>query len=309
MLFGEHSVVYGNPCIVTAVDRRMQAKISITETSVIELTAPDIGLADYKAKFDTPVDSLPKGARFVFTAVKNFFERYDLAVGLKIETKSDFSSSFGFGSSSAVTVCIVKGLSELLDVHIGDKELFDICYKTVLDVQGAGSGFDIASAIWGGTLYFVGGGRQIMQISNQSLPIVVGYTGIKADTTTLIKKVAELKKKQPKKIGEIFTSINKIVKEGEKALSQGDFEKMGKLADSNQKLLASLGVSTKELSNLILAAKEAGAYGAKLSGAGGGDCMIAFTGPDSKNKVEKAIEKAGGEALKVKTGAEGVKIE
>lgn len=309
MLFGEHSVIYGNPCIVTAVDQRMSVGITITIGTKIELTAPEVDLKKYKAEVVTSIDSLPKGARFVFTAARNFFKRYDLSTGLKIETKSDFSANFGFGSSSAVTVCVVKGLSELFGIHVGDKELFDICYKTVLDVQGVGSGFDIAAAIWGGTLYFVGGGKEIIQISKQNLPLIVGYTGIKADTATLVKKVAELKKEKPKEIGSIFRSINKITEEAKVALAKKDFKKLGKLANSNQKLLESLGVSTGELTILIDAARNVAAYGAKLSGAGGGDCMIAFSGNKARIAVENEISKKGGIVIHVKTGAKGVRVE
>ena len=59
---------------------------------------------------------------------------------------------------------------------------------------------------------------------------------------------------------------------------------------------------------MIYASREAGAYGAKLSGAGGGDCMVALTPEKKRASVEKAIERAGGTIIQVKTNAEGVKI-
>lgn len=309
MLFGEHAVVYGLPCIVTAVNQRMRVKIVCTKDSVIELTAPEVEIKNFRAEITIPFDELPKGARFVFVAVKNFFKEFKITSGLKIETQSDFSSSFGFGSSSAVTVCVVKGLSEIFGIKISNKKLFDICYKTVLDVQGVGSGFDIAAAIWGGTLYFIGGGKKIVQISKGNLPLVVGYTGIKADTTTLVKKVAELKKQKPKIINSIFDSIVLIVEDAKRMLENSNYEGLGELASLNQGLLDSLGVNTKELSSLIFAARANGAYGAKLSGAGGGDCMIAFAPVNKANIIKKAIQKSGGKFLPVKTSAQGVRIE
>ena len=75
------------------------------------------------------------------------------------------------------------------------------------------------------------------------------------------------------------------------------------------KLLQNLGVSTDKLDKMIEAAKVAGAYGAKLSGAGGGDCMIALVSEDTKEKVEKAIKKVSGEIIKVKNNTEGVRTE
>lgn len=309
MLFGEHAVVYGGPCIVTAVNQRMRVVVETTKDREIELKAPEVGLKHFKDSVSASLDRLPKGARFVFSAVKNFNGRFELLSGLRIRTNSDFSNEFGFGSSSSVTVCVAKALSAIFDVDLDNKELFDICYKSVLDVQGVGSGFDIAAAVWGGTLYFVGGGKKIAQVSKKELPLVVGYTGIKADTATLVKEVAFLKKSKPRIVSSIFRTIDFIVGDARRLIVNGNFKRLGELANINQGLLDSLGVNTTKLSNLIIAAKDAGAYGAKLSGAGGGDCMIAFV-PERKRKfVEKAIEKAGGKVISVKNGAEGVRIE
>jgi mevalonate kinase len=77
----------------------------------------------------------------------------------------------------------------------------------------------------------------------------------------------------------------------------------------NQGYLGALDVSTKKLSDMIYAAVNAGAWGAKLSGAGGGDCIIALASDGKKRAVEKAIKKAGGEIIKVSTDAPGVRVE
>ena len=84
---------------------------------------------------------------------------------------------------------------------------------------------------------------------------------------------------------------------------------MGKLFDFNQEYLRDLGVSTDKLEDLISAAKKAGALGAKLSGAGGGDCMIALAPPARQNAVKDAITKAGGQVIDVRANAQGVRIE
>jgi mevalonate kinase len=310
MLFGEHAVVYGRACIVTAVDQRIRVWAERTAASELLVEAPDVGVAGYKKSICRLGDGdVPKAVRFIEFAVKNVKRKFGIKSGIKIKTKSDFSSKFGFGSSSAVTVGVVKAASELFDLKLTNKDIFDLCYKTVLEVQEVGSGFDLAAAIWGGTLYFVGGGKKVVQISKRSLPLVVGYTGIKADTATLVKKVAELRKKEHKIIEPIFELMALIVEDARKSLEKGDYRKLGELANLNQGLLDSLGVSTRKLSDLIFAARHAGAYGAKLSGAGGGDCMIAFTNHERKNKVESAIRSMGEIVLTVKTGVKGVRIE
>ena len=79
--------------------------------------------------------------------------------------------------------------------------------------------------------------------------------------------------------------------------------------DFNQEYLRDLGVSSEKLEALIFAAKHAGALGAKLSGAGGGDCMIALVTNDTKKFVESAIEKVGGQIMQVQPNAKGVRVE
>lgn len=311
MLFGEHAVVYDRPCIVTAVDHRMRVSVKLVSGNLVEINAPEVGVKDYRQKIDvlTSNENLPKGVRFVGTAVRKFFEKYNVASGLRIETKSDFSSEFGFGSSSAVTVSILVALSKLFEKKVTKRELFDLSYRTVLDVQGIGSGFDLAAAIWGGTVYFVTGGKEIIPLKIKELPLVVGFTGIKADTPTLVYQVANLHQNHQNLIDQIFDTITFLTEEARKVLMKSNMPKLGELMDINQGLLDALGVNTPELSNLISAARNEGALGAKLSGAGGGDCMIALVPKETREKIEQAIEKSKGKIISVKANAQGVRVE
>jgi len=313
MLLGEHAVVYGGPCLVTAVGQRMRATVELVEDKNFYLDAFDVNVTGYqKPLVGLGKGEIPKGAQFVEIAVKNFSEKYPLSTGIKVTTKSEFSAQFGFGSSSASTVCVLKALSELINLKLNNKQLFNLAYKTVLDIQGKGSGFDVAAAIYGGTLYFFTGGKAIESLKVNDLPLVIGYTGVKADTVTLIKQVAEKKKQFPDKIDRILQAITKLVEEAKIKMLEGDWECVGKLMDFNQEYLRDLGVSSEKLEALISAAKNAGAYGAKLSGAGGGDCMIALIRqPTDQGKplIEKAIKEAGGEVIRVLPNAPGVYLE
>jgi mevalonate kinase len=236
---------------------------------------------------------------------KRFLEAHPQDQGIVVTTKSDFSSNFGFGSSSAVTVAFAKALTELYGFKLSNKELFDLCYQAVIDVQGVGSGFDIAAAIWGGTIYYVSPAKVVVPMTN-GLPLVVGYTGIKADTPTLVRMVDTLKIKQPEKINRIFDSITQLVERAKKEIADTNWLELGRLFNQNQILLQELGVSSVELDRLVAASTKAHAFGAKLSGAGGGDCMVAVTDNSTQTEVEQAIVKAGGEIMHVKLHAEGV---
>jgi len=309
MLLGEHAVVYNRPCIVTAVGQRLSATLDLIPEMQFQLEATDVKVTGYKKSFnELGRGEVPKGANFVEMAVKNFNEKYRINSGIRITSKSEFSSLFGFGSSSASTVCVVKGLAGLFDIKLTNKDIFDLAYKTVLDIQGKGSGFDVAAAIYGGTLYFVTGGKVIEPIEVEELPLIVGYSGIKADTVTLIKAVAEKASRHPDLIDSIYTHIGKMVDAAKVAFMAKTWPVVGELMNFDQGMLESLGVGSAKLSAMIYAARDAGAWGAKLSGAGIGDCMVALTPKDKKTTVIDAIKSVGGEVIDVATNVEGVRL-
>lgn len=189
-----------------------------------------------------------------------------------------------------------------------EKEIFDLAYQTVLDIQGVGSGFDLAAAIYGETLYFLSGGKKIENLNIDKLPLIIGYTGIKADTATIVKEVKSRFENKQEELSKIYDGMDNIVEDAKIALIENNLKKLGELMNLNQTLLEQLGVSTNKLSSIINASRNAGAFGAKLSGAGGGDCMIALAPENKKSAVKKAIENAGGKIIEVNVNAPGVKI-
>lgn len=309
MLCGSYAVVHGRPCVVTAVDQRLFVTVEKNGDDQFHLAAPDLGLMGYsKTMSELGTKDQPKAVRFIETLYKIFLEKYPQKKGIKVSTKSEFSSKFGFGSSSAVTVAFAKALTELYGVSMDRKDLFDLCYEAVIKVQGVGSGFDLAAAIWGGTIYYVSPAAVVEEIEVEDLPIVVGYTGVKADTPTLVRMINNKLKTEAGRIEDIFDGVGDISRDVVMALNDKDWDQLGKLFNQHQALMRQLGVSSPELEELIEQSLVSGAYGAGLSGAGGGDCMLAVVDQKSRKEVVSAINQSG-EVLEVKLNAPGVRIE
>jgi len=296
MLMGEHAVVYGYPCIVTAVSERLAVSMEETQDNKITIDAPQV-----------------KDTRFVDQAILDGCHAFGITHhGLHIKTHCNFSNCYGFGSSSAVTVATFEALASTFHKNIDKKTLFEQAYKTVLTIQGVGSGFDVAAATYGGTLLYTKGGNILEPLSwdlNNGVSLVVGYSGVKANTPEIVRDVAIKKKAQPEAVNRIFEAIGKLVGQAKEAGDKKDWETVGKLMNFNQEYLRDLGVSTEKLESMIYAAKEAGAYGVKLSGAGGGDCMIALTLTEKKKEIEQAIISSGGSVVPVSIHEEGVRID
>ncbi len=281
MIFGEHAVVYGYPCIVTSINKHITVEVEKTKLE------SDI--------FHTP--GVPDTS-FVRSALNLFREKYNTEDPVSITTQSDLGN-YGLGSSAAVTVALLKALAKLYDIRLSKKELFKLSYETILRVQKTASGFDVAACVFGGTILFDGKSKKVTKIISEKLPLLAVYSGRKASTVSMIDKVKYLKNKKPRFVEDLFKEIAKIVNQGKLAIQAGDWKVVGKLMNKNHQLLAKLGVTTPELDNLVMGLSQAGAFGSKLSGAGGGDCVIALVSDDKKKNIEKEIIKKGAEIIDI----------
>jgi mevalonate kinase len=332
MLFGEHAVVYNRPCLVAAVNQRLFIEVEKILEDKILISAPEMKIPDFVIFLEELDKEQPKEVRFVLETIKNFFRKYQVESGLKIKTKSQFSTKYGFGSSSAVTVCTIKALAELFEIKMKKKEIFDLAYQTVLDIQGVGSGFDIAAAIYGGVIYFLTGGKIIEPLNVKDIPLIVGYTGLKASTSEIVKQVKLEMEKNPEYYEKLYDDIAQIVEKAKIEMENSNWQEVGRLMNKNQEILRKFkapsveyGVSSEIIEKLIEACLEAGAFGVKLSGAGVGDCIIALGKDKEKvaetsshfpprpapqaSAIEKAISQAGGTPVSVDVDYQGLKIE
>lgn len=293
LLLGDHAVVYGKPCLVTAVSERLSVSLFPSHDDAMHFDTPDVS--------DT---------RFVTAAIAAAQDSWGHKLPpVVVATKSGFSGNYGLGSSAAVTVATLYAIAEYIGRKVAPDELFRLSHTVILAVQKVGSGFDAASAIRGGTIWYERLGRTITPVANEHMPLIVGFTGVKADTAAIVADIAKKYAAQKERVNRIFDAIAALVSAAREKMAEGDWERVGKLMDFNQEYLRDLGVSSEKLETLISAAKGAGAWGAKLSGAGGGDCMIAVAPEDKRIQIEKAIETACGQVIHIMPNAPGVRRE
>jgi mevalonate kinase len=98
---------------------------------------------------------------------------------------------------------------------------------------------------------------------------------------------------EPERLEAIFAACGTIAEEARSVLEKGDLARLGRLLDENHTWLQEMTVSDPALDRLVAAAREAGALGAKLSGAGRGGNMIALVEPAQLEAVREALWAAG----------------
>ncbi|HOC77212.1 MAG TPA: mevalonate kinase [Methanofastidiosum sp.] len=314
ILFGEHSVVYGRGAIASAIDLRTYTEGKLLNEKTIKIHANDLKIPGLSISFSeeeiflgTDYGKAGYVVSYVKSAIERIFTEYGSRKGFEISIRSDIPVGAGLGSSAAVVVPTLKLLSELLEMNLKNEDIARMGKEVEFEVQGSSSGLDPAVSALGGGVYFKKG--KIERFSAPQLPIIVGYTGEKGSTKVLLEKVKILREEYPEIVEDIMDAMEDIADKGRKILTEdGDLKELGKLMNINNGLLEAIGVSTKELSDLVFASRISGALGAKITGAGGGGCMYALT-PNKRSEVETAIRIAGGIPIKTKTTDEGVRIE
>lgn len=296
ILFGEHAVVFGEPALAVAIHLRTAVEATPDRTTRVNGDPLSADRHPYlEAALRKEVPDRP----------------------LSLTVRSEIPTASGMGSSAAVTTSLLAclhGLRGELHRPTLARQAFEVEYE----VQGRASPIDTTTATQGGGvlllpeegegfLWRIERGESRWSLHRCDLPrmtLVVGSTGIQAATGPLVEGVRRLCEREAEARAAV-RRIGEISLEGREALASGDLTTAGALMGENHALLNDLGVG-HPLLDAFVEASLPHAYGAKLTGAGGGGSMIALTG--EPERVKEAIEARGGEAFVVRTEARGVSL-
>ena len=302
ILFGEHFVVHGVPGIVSAIDATNDAEVKKISKGI---TVKDVrkaakGYAEEKRL--QQLESIDRILRALGIDPKTV--AFDILLG---GTLPGFS---GLGASAASSVAITRAIAQEYGIRLTDERVNEIAYEAEKAYAGTPSGIDNTAATFGGLLWF----KKNMTIGDNTVEklhirkpveIIIGSTGVIANTKAMVEGVAERKRKNPEKYDLLFEQAEALALVGRKALLDYNLREVGELMNDNHRLLQEIEVSHEKLDLLVDIARKDGAFGAKLTGGGGGGCMVALTpGNELQERVAKAIEKAGYEVLRTRIGVE-----
>lgn len=293
ILLGEHSVVYGRPAIAAGLPRGASARAAPAERTVLAVEPWGV---------EVPAD--PHAEKSLTRAFAAMVEAAGWRQHVRVEARVDLPGGSGLGSSAALGVAVMRAVDRLLGVTRSEHEALDVSLAWERVFHGNPSGVDNAMAIAGGLAWYVRGQPIERVRAKKPLTLVVGDSGEPCSTMITVGDVARQHAKDPERMERQFDAIASIVRNGRLAVEGGDHRALGQLFDMNQSLLAGMLISTGTLEEMIGAARSAGALGAKLTGGGGGGCMIALVdGEDGAARVKGAIEQLGKRAFVATIGA------
>ncbi|WP_137287523.1 mevalonate kinase [Halorussus salinisoli] len=316
-LFGEHAVVYGEPAVPCAIERRARVTVEARDDDRIRVHAEDLSLNGFTVEYSDGSDDAPDvdvseslvqaGIGYIDAAVEQAREAAgEPDAGFDITVESEIPLGAGLGSSAAVTTAGIDAGTRELGVELSAAEVAERAYRAELEVQnGEASRADTFCSATGGAVRVEG--DDCRAIDAPDLPFVIGFDGGAGDTGQLVAGVRALREEYDF-AADTIESIGDLVRRGEQALTAGDVEELGELMSFNHGLLEALGVSSRSLDQMVWAARDAGALGAKLTGAGGGGCIVALDPTDS---TETALDYTPGceDAFRAELDTDGVRAE
>jgi mevalonate kinase len=230
----------------------------------------------------------------------------EMAVKGSVYINSQLPSSSGLGSSAAVTVATLSAINEEFGLQHTREEIADLAFSIEKKVQkGRASPTDTTVSTYGGLVLILGASRRILP--PESFNMVIGNSMVSHNTSKMVEMVANLKSNSPEICNPVLDAIGGIAMRAMHHMN--DAEEMGRLMNMNHSLLEVLGVGHPALSRLVLAARAAGAYGAKMTGAGGGGCMVAICPKHLKSRIAGAIEACEARAFITNIDTDGVRKE
>lgn len=301
ILFGEHFVVNGNTAISMTIDLPTIVTVEPLAENEIQIRSEDLGLEavfSHKGQVTRTVGAKAEDTLQPIHEVVDFtLKKLKSECGLRISVKSRVPIGMGLGSSAATAVGTVSAIATLLNSPLTKDTIFEAAYSLERTIHGRPSGIDQATVTYGGLISYRNGKIDAtLQATNPPM-LIIGNTGKRRSTGEFVGKVTRLRETDPREYSRIASEAQKISENAIDAIRNGQAETLGALMNENQRLLEMVGVSSPDLERLIPAARSAGAFGAKLTGGGGGGCMIALVSEGTSGRVSRSIQEAGGQVV------------
>ncbi|MCJ7624802.1 MAG: mevalonate kinase [Anaerolineaceae bacterium] len=291
IIFGEHAVVYGYPAIAVPISLvKARAFVMADPTGPqgqIQIIAPDIGLSsNYK---DLPAEH-PFAILLSILGKQLGINRFP---AMRIKIKSEIPIAAGMGSGTAVSVAIIRAVSTFLGLSLPDKQISEIAYEVEKSYHDTPSGIDNTVVAYAQPIFFIRDQPFESLIISDPFSIIIAVSGKRSRTSEVVAQVRKNRAVNKIHSDGIFERISKITRKARSIIESDKTVKLGPLLNDNHEELRRLGVSCPELDNLVNAALDAGALGAKLSGAGQGGNIIALVNENQAENIRKKLSYAG----------------
>ena len=282
ILFGEHFVVHGVKAILCAINKRAIVISKKNETQNIVIKS---SLGENTIPISESLDNIESTFKPFFFIAKKIINENNFSNGVDIEIQSEIPIGAGLGSSSACCVAAALSISNLFS-KLDKNQILELAIEAEKTIFPNTSGADCTVSVFGGIIdYQKDYGYKIIE-TNHEFDFIVVNSKKSHSTNIVVNRVNEFKNENKKIFDDLCGEESKLIEKAIDSLQKFDLETIGKCMAQNQIFLEQLGVSNDLLLSIVkLVEKET--FGAKITGAGDGGCIIALT---EKNKKDSVLE-------------------
>lgn len=301
ILFGEHFVVYGIKAILCAIDKR----VTVTAEKIPEnkiLIKSNIG--ELEVPLNKSIGEINSPLKPFFYLANKIINKHNQPGGIKIFVKSEIPSGVGLGSSSACCVAGAAAISRLFE-ESSKEQFLELAIEAERTIFQNTSGADCTVCTFGGLMEY-DKEKGFLQIeSKPNFHLIIANSNIEHSTETVVSKVKQFKEKNEEKFSNMCQKELELVNHVRIMLKNNDLQGLGKSMRDNQEFLETIGISNEKLREMIKIVENS-SFGAKITGAGGGGCIIALTDESNLEKIISELKMRNHECFSVKIDFKGL---
>jgi len=293
-LLGDNVDLIEKSVLAAAISAFLTISLQTRDDDRIILIADDI---DFREEFRL-ADELPLTSPLKYLeAVYQRLHKH-ISTGFEATIQSQIPVSAGMSSSTALCIAFIRVLSQAFEIPLSTAEIAELSFLIERQDLGIECGrMDQYAIAYGGVTYIdTGPTPGVESIPIESLPIVVADTQETHDTQQLQEWLQDRLRANDRVLIDSLLRVVELVEQGKAALLRNDLKTLGVLMNQQQREENIMGTSTERLNIFCKTALEAGAWGAKQMGAGGGGCTVALCPPEKIETVQAALTALGAPA-------------
>jgi mevalonate kinase len=308
ILFGEHFVVYGYSSIIFAIDKKLRITLSFENSEKRTNDLPKIRISsnlcfdaevvDSKIKMSNKsasnyviVENLYKILNYLMDNNKNDIcnaKNGDIIVSID----SEIPIGGGLGSSSAFCVSLVGAFYGILNKKPDKKFICEAAIEIERIINQNTSGVDCSICTFGGLgIYNKLSGLKKLECNIHDFPFLIIDSGITHDTSQLVNQVKKIKEGDAELFRHLCKEYERIFNSSLKALENKKLESLGILMNENHSLLKKLYLSNSIIDKIVNICQMGGTFGTKITGSGGGGCVLSLVDRGDQNLVNQLLTK------------------
>jgi len=235
--------------------------------------------------------------------------------GFDLLLRSDIPPNTGLGSSGSVAVAAIGVFNHLRkEDRLDNYDIAELAYKIESeDLNNAGGRQDQYAATFGGINFIQFNGDGLVKVIPVKIDkdyifelekhLVLAYVGARGASGKIQSILVDQQiKNNSEKLSDktkILLELKEICNDMYNALARGHLDYFGKLLDKSWQIKKSLSnkISSHSIDNIYMQVKESGAIGGKITGAGGGGCMVFFAKSNKEHLIVDTLTKLGSQVI------------